>query len=467
MLKGKTIIELTDISTGEKERYEDENMVTNALKHIFEPLGHYKDSALLFGSSILPYYEKLLGGILMFDGEIEENRETLFAPSNVSLTACGVYGKQNDGVGKCRGDFNVTESEVNLTDKYVKYVYDFTTSQGNGRIASVCLTSDVGGYNGYGSEDAVFTNSGTNMSIRTSDSVINFMSSMVNTAYRGNSNNVGITQYLFTIDPENDILYYFRFNSAKSISVVKRKGYFKSVSIFNTPSKEGDLIEVIDLPDFSTGLYQTNYLYYNYVEEENCVYIYASSGTVSSGGTFNIIRINCENWSVTEYPMTNQCNEEIYAGSSYCFAYRGYFYARSYRTYSIFKIKIGNSADVVKMTVPESGQSSYIYPGYVVNGRIYYDTYSHSYMNSSERNLILNTEKETIMLSENRAVYGYYCNYSPGGVQVMGHKECIYWLGYFFYPSMYLATINNLETLVTKTADKTMKVTYIIQEHEN
>ena len=120
MLKGKTIIELTDVNTGKVERHEDENMVTNALKHIFEPMGPYKDTSYLFGEGILPYYEKLLGGILMFDGEIEEDREMLFAPSGVSMTACGVYGQQNDGIGKCRGDFNVTESEVNLTDKYVK-----------------------------------------------------------------------------------------------------------------------------------------------------------------------------------------------------------------------------------------------------------------------------------------------------------------------------------------------------------
>ena len=39
MLKGKTIIELTDVNTGKVERHEDENMVTNALKHIFEPMG--------------------------------------------------------------------------------------------------------------------------------------------------------------------------------------------------------------------------------------------------------------------------------------------------------------------------------------------------------------------------------------------------------------------------------------------
>ena len=119
------------------------------------------------------------------------------------------------------------------------------------------------------------------------------------------------------------------------------------------------------------------------------------------------------------------------------------------------------------MEVPKSGQSNYIYPAYAVNGRIYYDTYSHSYMSASERNLILNTEKETITFSENRAVYGYRYNSTPGGVQVMGHKECVYWSGDFIYPGNYLATINNLESPVTKTADKTMKVTYIIQEHEN
>lgn len=39
MLKGTTKIELTDVKTGEKEVYENHNMVTNALKDIFKPLG--------------------------------------------------------------------------------------------------------------------------------------------------------------------------------------------------------------------------------------------------------------------------------------------------------------------------------------------------------------------------------------------------------------------------------------------
>ena len=38
-LKGITRIELTDIHTGEVETYENHNMVTNALRDIFTPLG--------------------------------------------------------------------------------------------------------------------------------------------------------------------------------------------------------------------------------------------------------------------------------------------------------------------------------------------------------------------------------------------------------------------------------------------
>ena len=38
-LKGTTRIELTDVNTGEVEVFENHNMVTNALKDIFTPLG--------------------------------------------------------------------------------------------------------------------------------------------------------------------------------------------------------------------------------------------------------------------------------------------------------------------------------------------------------------------------------------------------------------------------------------------
>ena len=74
MLKGTTRIELTDVNTGEVETYQNSNMVTNALRDILKPLGLSKRPNR-FLNEFVPYYEKLLGGILCFDREIPENAE--------------------------------------------------------------------------------------------------------------------------------------------------------------------------------------------------------------------------------------------------------------------------------------------------------------------------------------------------------------------------------------------------------
>jgi hypothetical protein len=467
MLKGKTIIELTNVKTGEVERVEDDNMVTNALNHIFEPFGHYKKPDKLFTdtNNIVPFYQNLLGGLLLFDGEITEDAEQLFAPSSVNLTACGVYGRQNDTTNTCRGDYNMTESEVNLSSKYVKFVYDFGTSQGNGNIACVALTSKRAGYCGYGAKDATCVNSDY-VAFIPSDNVINFMGQS-NCSRRGYSGTVGVTQYLFAVDPENDILWYLRVNSAKSISIVKRKGYFKTVGMFDTPSSSGRLIETIDLPDLSTGLYGTSYVYYNYIDSEKCLYMYSSSNSyLNAGGTFNIVKINIANNSVTEYPMTNQTNKTIVMPGDSTFVYGGYVYVRSYDSpYKIYKIAVGNSADVTEIPFPANAQNSYLTPSFAAAGRIFYEPYSHNYLYDSDRLCVLNTETEEMLMTESRWTYGGMYQNSPCGVPVIGHPECVWEYGYVIYPGIYLATINNIEP-VTKTADKTMKVTYIIREHE-
>ena len=54
MIKGKTKIELTNVHTGEVEVIEEENMVTNALQYIFNPLGYIKAGATMYGSDIRP-----------------------------------------------------------------------------------------------------------------------------------------------------------------------------------------------------------------------------------------------------------------------------------------------------------------------------------------------------------------------------------------------------------------------------
>ncbi len=64
----------------------------------------------------------------------------IIPPADANLVGCASHGMQNNTKNTFRGGFNQTESEVNLQDRYVKYVYDFATSQANGTIASICLT---------------------------------------------------------------------------------------------------------------------------------------------------------------------------------------------------------------------------------------------------------------------------------------------------------------------------------------
>ena len=158
MLKGTMKIELTDVHTGKTDTVIEHNMITNALTEIFKPLGHLNNPSTMY-SNIAPYYQKLLGGLLLFDNAIEENPNMLYAPANANMVGCAAYGLQNNTTCKIRGGFNQTESELNLANRYMKYVYDFATSQANGTINCVCLTHLNGGFTSYGSDDAIFNSS--------------------------------------------------------------------------------------------------------------------------------------------------------------------------------------------------------------------------------------------------------------------------------------------------------------------
>ena len=101
-LIGTTRIELMDVTTGETERYEKHNMITNALGDLFKPLGML-NYANRYYNEFLPYYEKLLGGILCFDKAIPEEADNYYPPADAALIGCAVYGEQNNTKNTIRG----------------------------------------------------------------------------------------------------------------------------------------------------------------------------------------------------------------------------------------------------------------------------------------------------------------------------------------------------------------------------
>ena len=151
-LKGTTRIELTNVKTGQKEVIEKDNLVTNAamLAMTQNPLGVlYQNTNGWFIKNMLPLCPNAFGGILCFEKAIEESADNIYPPAGNHMVACS-SNDVNPGESTIRGSMNQTESGPLEDWTGYRFVFDFGTSQGNGTISAVCLTSKFGGIAGMG-----------------------------------------------------------------------------------------------------------------------------------------------------------------------------------------------------------------------------------------------------------------------------------------------------------------------------
>lgn len=160
-LKGVTKLELFDADTGILvDSVEESNLVTNAVNNIFNgalnALASFNNNG--FGThNSLEYLFKLpdgynlakalFGGVLIFSKNITEDVEHCI-PTIDEIKSC--VGYANLGLTTAgslfKGSFNKSESE--FTDNTFKFVWDFNSDQCNGDIACICLTSDAGANTG-------------------------------------------------------------------------------------------------------------------------------------------------------------------------------------------------------------------------------------------------------------------------------------------------------------------------------
>lgn len=208
-LKGKTTIELTDMNTGEVTTVEEENMITNALRYFFNsnPMGAFSylqttDTIKYFNKYFIPMCPKLLGGIMLFSETLEEDVENILPNTNVMPMAYAA-NNANPYEDVKRGSMNLNES-MPITNGY-KFVWDFATSQGNGTIAAVALTSCYGGEAIYGS---VHDDTSPFMLIKRES--ISGLESFIRLRYMD----------AVELDAENEILYSISYSTA-GISIYK------------------------------------------------------------------------------------------------------------------------------------------------------------------------------------------------------------------------------------------------------
>lgn len=141
MLKGKTRIELRNAETGELEEVrEDENLITHAIDYIIDAEMSYNAAP---NDYCLPVATKLLGGIMLFDDELDEDVDNIHFPVDVHLV--GYAGQTVNPTDDYGGSYNTVESYK--TETGFRSVWDFGTNQANGQIAAVARTSAYAGRN--------------------------------------------------------------------------------------------------------------------------------------------------------------------------------------------------------------------------------------------------------------------------------------------------------------------------------
>ena len=152
MLKGTTRIELTDVNTGEVEVIEKHNLVTNAIPDLLQlnPDGVLYQGDWKFASNFLPLCPNAIGGILLYQDKLPEDPSAYYAPDTNELVGYS-SNNANDTADEKRGSMNLNESGPLDNNRGYRFVFDFATSQANGTISALGLTSKYGGIAGYGS----------------------------------------------------------------------------------------------------------------------------------------------------------------------------------------------------------------------------------------------------------------------------------------------------------------------------
>ena len=224
---------------------------------------------------------------------------------------------------------------------------------------------------------------------------------------------------------------------------------------------------------FINSTASSNYGYYDFIDgEDGYWYGFMGSGNSSGNATVKWIKISKADFTFTEgtWTLTNAQIYQLgyrsgYGGQPYrnvqSVMRGGYLYALKYDRKGVYKINANNSADITLIpfgfTSNFSGGDNYGYVQmYKIGDRIL----------GSDFNIC---SDDTIIGTKNYTGLNYVCTpffrYGPYAISFGRYSystASVYKTLFLVTP--YLASINNLSTSVIKTADKTMKITYTVEE---
>ena len=461
MLKGRTTIELTDVKTNKKEVYESENMVTNAVPDIFKynpsclmyPVQYSSDS--IFYKVMFPVSTKCYGGLLLFEEALKEDVDNYYAPSNNKVIG---YAAQsvNDTENPLRGSINLQETKQ--LDNGYKFVWDFATSQANGKISALSLSHEDAGYAYYGH---MYGNYRDVASINETGIIMedNFMR-----IYLGMVEAFPKENYFISIWPAQN----------KTLEIIKFKESFTSLGLNDTIKNfTNQKIEktVLDMKDFYKNANSWNESCFFDGEDGFYYGLVNASGDYDNSSRINKIKISKKDYSFTVNTFVLE-NIQVKAFGAYPsfdnnmpkrtdnMVYRnGYVYTITKSGDKLVKFNLNNPVDVKLIDLGFKEEYNYRgnYRLYKLNDFIIGNRFSVD-------------RDDVVRVKQNRTLYLVNTPFIKFGSLLLGYGSYYdsgrYLYKVLFINTKYLGTINNLSTPILKTADKTMKITYTLTEEE-
>ena len=450
MTHGHTSLKLYNPISGnvirhiEKENTFQDVVIAKALRNLGECNASILNNATFKSGD---YWKETVGGILLFENEVESNSSYMNAGNR--MTANGAVDVTNSSNPPELGSFNSLESQIDADAKKLVMTYDWATSQGNGKISCVCLTSKTGGYIGYGNKS--LTSASTkyaftrNLDLQAADSKTT-----------ANAQAVIITNYKYTIT-----------KNGENITIAKKKVCITTGSVF-------DGTETTNVVSIS-GINPLNWTYpgaFTFASEGKIILLPYAEQNVQPNGSAYFYIYDPENETIELFSFTNTTqktlqmatmvgggfrprfgvsNGKIFVGSSGTDTNTTEVFAMSNKQH-IDSIDCGHTTMENKYLagdltnelslVTDDDTNHYNYTHYI------YDPENHSafptnasmqpYSNSANTPYIYDANMDCLMFNHS------------GGVKAFNNP-------------LYLATINNIEEVI-KDATMAMKIIYTLEE---
>lgn len=455
MIKGHVTIDLHNHRSGFTERIEQDNLVTDAVG-ILASVYAGADRT----SEIMPIAKKALGGLMLFDGALEEDTSNIYFPGNVHLV--GFAGQWENTSNPLCGSLNIQETHA--TDTGYETVWEFSTSQANGTISALALTAAPEGH-GKNNPFSVQTRSTINAlhNLNRGDlyeitSIANSPEQMAYLIRRESNINSGITtQY-----DSNRKIYTHKI----TIGIFKEYVPLKRYKVADPINRADIPVEVkeIELVVESTKTIGNIGDVRAYIKNayDGYAYIVHSDGNDSGDGHFTYQRIKLSDYSFdVEDPVKvtlpdTSVNGSI-KGAAIC---RGKCFIVGKDTRYIYIVDLANTADIKTADLGEgwwinmsNATTKFITdPGGTVRIRVF-DGENTGYA-------IIYPDGEVIKNAMTGSLTGEECyeTVTDSLVAHLGTYSCTI--------KNYLGTICNLITPITKTAETSMKIIYTLTDEE-